>query len=185
LTEVGRSQAEALGKEWANTRIDYLTSSHLERAHDTAKALSDHNEGHPEVHIEPLLEERRYGRRVPELMRYDSTAGREELTGRSAYSLEGGIKRSHRPAEGGESLEGVALRGESIIRLLLHRGVISEPPEFLTNKETTTAPAVLPDGIPHVVIVSHNIFLSELYEKLRYWRGGYKETTCHYRNASW
>ncbi|KAF9512112.1 hypothetical protein BS47DRAFT_1345919 [Hydnum rufescens UP504] len=173
LTEVGRFQAESLGKEWANTRIDYLMSSPLERAHDTAKALSDHNETHPEVHTLSLLVERQYGRRVPQLMRYNQRAGREELTGRSAYSF-------------GVVLEGAVLRGEIVIRSVLQtRGVISEPPEFFTNKKTTTTPAVLPDGIPHVVIVSHNVFLSELYEKLHYWGGDYKETKCDYRNAGW
>jgi probable phosphoglycerate mutase len=74
LTEAGRHQAELLGKNWKDTRIDHLVSSPLSRAHDTAKALSDHNEGHPEVVLNSLLVERRYGSVVPRLMRDDYAA---------------------------------------------------------------------------------------------------------------
>ena len=61
LTETGQLEAETLGKDWANTHIDHLLSSPLQRAHDTAKALSSHNEGHSEIIVNPLLEERKFG----------------------------------------------------------------------------------------------------------------------------
>src|SRR6266568_8170248 len=64
LTATGRHQADSLGRDWADARIDHLLSSPLQRAHDTAKALSSHNEGHPEIVIHPILVERRYGNRV-------------------------------------------------------------------------------------------------------------------------
>ncbi|KIL66752.1 hypothetical protein M378DRAFT_9822 [Amanita muscaria Koide BX008] len=58
----GRLQAKSLGKNWEDTRIDYLLSSPLDRALCTANALSDHNKGRPEVVIHPNLVERSGGR---------------------------------------------------------------------------------------------------------------------------
>ena len=67
-------------------------------------------------------------------------------------------------------MDTVAARAEAIIRSILSYGVkLSEAPEFFLEKKRTGVPNVLPDGIPHVVIVSHNVLLMELYEKLRSW----------------
>jgi probable phosphoglycerate mutase len=79
------------------------------------------------------------------------------------------------------------LRAEVFIRSILAKyGVTrSDAPEFLLNKKTTEKPDVLPDGIPHVVIVSHNVFLMEFYEKLKSWGGEWQITNCDYRNAEW
>ncbi|KAM6493739.1 Histidine phosphatase superfamily [Amanita muscaria] len=186
LTGAGRLQAKSLGKNWEDTRIDYLLSSPLERALCTANTLSDHNEGRPEVVVHPDLAERRYGAKVARLMRYDREAGQEALRGQSAYSPTP-ISRLHSPAEGGESLAMVGLRAERIIRTILssHGVKLSKAPEFLLDKKTTTTPAILPDGIPHVVIVSHNVFFMELYEKLYSWGNDHVETNCHWDNASW
>jgi hypothetical protein len=81
----------------------------------------------------------------------------------------------------------VASRAESATRWILNNYAVklSEPPQFFLEKKTTDTPAVLPDGIPHVVIVSHNIFLMELYEKLISWQSKYLETKCHWENADW
>ena len=186
LTELGRSQADSLGRDWADTPIDHLLSSPLQRAGDTAKALSSHNQGHPEIVIHPSLVERRYGDRVHRLMPVDREGGWAELTGRPSY-IRGPLSRFHCPAEGGESMNMVALRAEAIIRSIFsYCGVnLSEAPEFFLEKKTTDTPNVLPDGIPHVVIVSHNIFLTELYEKLHSWGGEHSETDCDWKNASW
>ena len=186
LTDTGRWQADELGRKWADTPIDHLLSSPLQRAADTAKALSSHNKGHPEIVIHPSLVERRYGNRVHQLIQWDYAAGRLELTGKPAYTP-GPISRFHCPAEGGESMNMVALRAEAIIRLILSNyGVnLSEPPEFFLEKKMTNKPTVLPDGIPHVVIVSHNVFLMELYEKLYSWGGEHVQTDCDWKNASW
>ncbi|KAM6493749.1 Histidine phosphatase superfamily [Amanita muscaria] len=186
LTDAGRLQAKSLGKNWEDTRIDYLLSSPLERALCTANTLSDHNEGRPEVVIHPNLVERRYGAKVARLMRYNDEAAQEALRGQSAYSPEP-ISRLHRPPEGGESMAMVALRAEGIIRMILskHGVKLSEAPEFLRDEKTTTTPAILPDGIPHVVIVSHNVFLMELYEKLYSWGEDHVETSCDWKNANW
>lgn len=186
LTERGRRQADSLGKDWADTRIDHLLSSPLHRAHDTAKALSSHNEGHPEIELHPALVERRYGGKVVRLMQDGcTTSAQEELRGCS-FPFEP-LRRDHCPAEGGESMEMVAFRAEAIIHFVLNKyGVsLSEAPEFVLEKKKTDTPAVLPDGVPHVVIVSHNVFLMELYEKLYSWGGRHNETNCNWRNAEW
>jgi broad specificity phosphatase PhoE len=183
LTELGRDQADSLGRNWADTRIDHLLSSPYQRAHDTAKALSSHNKGHPEIVINHGLVERRYGRKVHRLMPRDSQAGSLALEG----TLYGPISRYHCPAEGGESMNMVAWRAESIIRMILKTYAVnlSQAPEFFVEKKATDTPAVLPDGIPHVVIVSHNIFFMELYEKLNSWGKEHLETNCHWNNANW
>lgn len=189
LTDLGRQQAESLGKQWEDARIDHLFSSPLHRAHDTAKALSDLNEGHPEIIIRDDLVERRFGAKLAHLKELGHRFAREfreELTGHP-YNHPGPYSRSHSPAEGGESLNGVAHRaGLAIREFLIRYGVnLSSPPELFTRKETTGSPAVLPDGIPHVVIVSHNLFLVELYEKLHTWGKEHQLTNCDYSNAGW
>lgn len=186
LTPRGQLQADSLGRDWAGTHIDRLISSPYQRAHDTAKALSSHHEGHPEIEIHPSLVERRYGGKVHRLMIWDREAAFEELRGKPSYSR-GPISRVHCPAEGGESMETVALRAEFIIRRVLTADAVklSEPPGFFLEKKTADTPAVLPDGIPHVVIVSHNVFLMELYDKLYSWGKEHLETECDWRNADW
>jgi hypothetical protein len=118
-------------------------------------------------------------------MQRNPRAGSEELSGNPWY-LPGPTSRDHCPAEG-ESKNMVALRAENLIRLILLKYAVdlSEAPEFFLEKKTTDTPAVLPDGIPHVVIVSHNVFFMELYEKIKYWRKGHRETDSHWRNAEW
>jgi broad specificity phosphatase PhoE len=183
LTQHGRLQAEALGQAWKDTRIDHLVLSPLQRAHDTAKALSNHNKDHPGININPLLVERKWGRKVPRLLRQDyCKEAKEELTGEPWYHF--APCPFHRPAEGGESLLDVSDRAAIILTNILQSfGIkLSEPPAVFTEEETTADPAVLPDGIPHIVIVSHGLFLIELYGKL-YSR--YLLPECYYENASW
>jgi broad specificity phosphatase PhoE len=184
LTEYGRIEAERLGKEWIDVRIDHLLSSPFERACDTAKALSEQNKSHPEVDTSELLIERKYGSVVPRLMRLGH---KEEAAEVLRGSSGGPINRSHVPAGGGESLEGVALRAETAVRQILSRygTTVFESAEQFTKKVTSLTPALLPDGIPHVVIVSHNIFLIELYEKLQYWGREYRISDCEYKNTDW
>jgi probable phosphoglycerate mutase len=115
------------------------------------------------------------------LMQYDRHLAQAELRGNRPLS------RSYHPAEGGESMNMVAARAEIIIRLILisYAVSLSEAPEFFLEKKTTDTPAVLPDGIPHIVVVGHNIFLEELYEKLQSWGGEHSATNCHWENAAW
>jgi hypothetical protein len=46
-------------------------------------------------------------------------------------------------------------------------------------------PETLPEGMPHVVIVGHNLFLTELYEGLLFWHQDNKEGNVSWTNASW
>lgn len=43
LSEIGRRQAEVVGRQLAGTRVDVVYSSHLSRAHDTALAIAGHH----------------------------------------------------------------------------------------------------------------------------------------------
>ena len=43
LTNLGKEQAERLGKNWSDVHIDPLHTSTLERAYDTALAIAKHN----------------------------------------------------------------------------------------------------------------------------------------------
>jgi broad specificity phosphatase PhoE len=182
LTGHGKSQAENLGKSWEDVRIDHLLSSPLERAYDTAKALSENNKGHPMVLRLHQLVERKYGQKAARLMRqgYHDEA-HKVLSGNDPYD------RFHSPDEGGESLNAVAERGAKAITGLINGfGVdLSEPPEFFRTKERFKSPMELPAGIPHVVIVSHNVFLCELYDKLKNWGETYGMSSVDYRNTGW
>lgn len=59
LSDVGRAQAQALGRRLASHGFSALYSSDLSRARDTAHAIAEHT-GH-EVVAEPRLRERRFG----------------------------------------------------------------------------------------------------------------------------
>lgn len=60
LTDLGRRQAEAVGNRLATTKFDAVYSSDLQRALDTAKAITAH---HPELEIQtrPHLREYNFG----------------------------------------------------------------------------------------------------------------------------
>ena len=116
-------------------------------------------------------------------MQYSSVAGSEALRG----SLYGTPSRWHCPEEGGESMDIVACRAEKVIRSILSKYAVnrSERPEFFLKEKTTDTPTDLPGGIPHVVIVSHNVFFMELYEKMFSWGSRHSETNCHWNNTDW
>ena len=59
LSDVGRAQAQALGRRLANYGFAALYSSDLSRARDTARAIAEHT-GRQLV-VEPRLQERRFG----------------------------------------------------------------------------------------------------------------------------
>ena len=87
----------------------------------------------------------------------------------------------------GESADDVAERATSSLLLLLHRygKELDEPPKEFVDKKVIDSPNDLPEGIPHVVVVSHNIFLTELYEAMYNWGRSHRMTTCDYRNVDW
>ncbi|KDQ19513.1 hypothetical protein BOTBODRAFT_170600 [Botryobasidium botryosum FD-172 SS1] len=181
LTHFGRQQAEALGKEWASVRIDQIHSSPLERAHDTAKALAAHNIHHPKIVLDELLVEQDHGPSVARYLRVGifDAAARERWGPRSG-------DRSYRPP-GGESLNHVANRGLlSLSKYILKRSVqLTEEPD-LSTLPTDCQVGDLPEGIPHHVIVSHNIFLCELHDLFVSWNlPQHRTSTGSFENTGW
>jgi hypothetical protein len=111
---------------------------------------------------------------------------RELFTGLSP-SQSGAPPRDYTPPGGGESLNLVAYRAQRTLNVLLMKygKELDEPPKEFLDKTVIDSPNILPEGIPHVVVVSHNIFLSELYESMFGWTSGHRMTTCDYRNTDW
>ncbi|KAE9394120.1 phosphoglycerate mutase-like protein [Gymnopus androsaceus JB14] len=186
LTYKGRIQAQRLGEAWANVRIDRLLSSHLIRAVDTAQAISDNNKHRPVVIQQVNLQERKTGSVVESLRRQ----GRDdeasiELRG---WGEDDTIDRHHTPGGGGESLETVAERAKLFIFSCMAKyGVdtLENPEEFDVGRWEST-PEDLPEGLPHVVVVSHNIFLCELYEMILYWHRQVRgPMICDLANTGW
>ena len=62
LTEAGIAQAKAAGSELSNVNFDFIFSSDLSRAYDTAKEIADQGKGTKEVIRDPLLREKDFGR---------------------------------------------------------------------------------------------------------------------------
>jgi broad specificity phosphatase PhoE len=187
LTELGERQAERLGKDWKDVHIDRLFSSTLNRAYETACQIRMQNHAPLEIQRSSLFVERKMGQEVIEL----ALAGQSEAAGRLYAGLgryqSGPTPRGYRPPRGGESLDDVAERAKmSLVMLLGIYGVdLEEPPKEFVDKVNIDSPNVLPEGIPHVVVVSHNGFLSELYESMLGWNTYYRMTTLDYSNASW
>jgi broad specificity phosphatase PhoE len=188
LTEYGRHQAQRLGTEWKDVHIDALKSSPLQRAHHMAHQIAKNNHDTTlEVTTDNAYEERRMGQAAIDA----SCAGNHERA-RALYTGfwpgESGVPScSYLPPGGGESSNGVARRARmGLTALLLKYGKeLDEPPKEFLDKTVINSPNVLPEGIPHVVVVSHNVFLSELYESLFRWNSPYHMTTCEYGNTDW
>ncbi|KIM76346.1 hypothetical protein PILCRDRAFT_91610 [Piloderma croceum F 1598] len=187
LTELGKKQAECLGNNWKDVHIDDLYSSTLDRAYDTACQICMQNHASLEIKKSPLFVERKMGKEVIELglARQSEAAGRLYM-GFGRYQS-GPTPCGYRPPQGGESPDDVANRAKvSLVMWLWRCGVdLEEPPKEFVDKVNIDSTNILPEGIPHVVVVSHNIFLSELYESMLGWNTYYHMTTLNYSNASW
>jgi broad specificity phosphatase PhoE len=72
LTDEGREQAKVAGQSAKNLQIDYIISSPLKRAHETAKIIA-REIGYPEasIHLNSLFMERYYGKAEGEVWRAD------------------------------------------------------------------------------------------------------------------
>jgi len=154
----------------------------------TAKEISLHNVSHPLISIDSNVEEQRPGDLVPKLFIEGRTQEGALALGR--VLIDGKVPRSHTPPEGGESLDTVARRASEFILSTMaeHAVVTGEGPEdfdleMWKGDEVTR----LPPGLPHIVLVSHNVFLCELYELMHYWnstdRG--KGLGCFWKNTGW
>lgn len=88
LSDIGRQQAEAVGRALAGAELDVVYSSNLARAHDTGKAIAS-SYGH-EVCIDERLKEIGVFRDVPEGHSYEQAVGVEkaqEATARIAKTF--------------------------------------------------------------------------------------------------
>jgi broad specificity phosphatase PhoE len=167
LTETGEVQAETLGERWKDVRIDHLYCSTMKRAYQTALPISQKNKAHPEILKSWDLVERKYGELVRRRAAYNDDITSDVYGTSNAPALKD-INRDFRPSEGGESLNDVSLRARAWLRVIvaLHGKETDAPIESFKKDEEEYDPESLPADLPHVVAVSHNIFLSELYESL-------------------
>lgn len=187
LTTAGRRQASNLGIVWKDAHIDHIYTSPLDRAIDTATALLAANENEA-VKSLPLIqrwdvEEQWHGSDLtqPGL----SASARQWIAG---AHLRGEELRAHRPGGGGESYNDVAARAKLFtLDIFDKHGVeLAEKPVCSKeNKDQLSADVnELPEGVPHIVLVSHNIFLSELYEAQLCWER-HQQTSIGYNNTDW
>ena len=187
LTCWGRSEAEELGTEWTNVRIDQLYSSTLVRALDTARQIAKYNQVTPEIEQSEQIVKRYLGTACAQYIKEDNEAAfrKEIMVVKNGLPL-----RDHRPGGGGESFEDVAKRGRQFMeKEILGKFVVPltrSLDSFAHLKQTRSAeiPPEL-EGIPHVVVISHNIFLNELYEGMECWYEGEVDTRAEWRNAGW
>jgi broad specificity phosphatase PhoE len=157
----------------------------LERAVQTANGISAHNISHPEVEQTSKIVEHYWGTEALKCSRKGQhEAARYELAG----SYGGAPKRDFRPRGGGESYKDVGERARDFVEneVLGRFGVaLSEVSKDLLDEQKSKTPDILPEGIPHVVLVSHNLFLTELYEGLLFWNKVHKDTRNYWANAAW
>ena len=186
-SDMGRRQIEHLGENWSDVHINALHSSTLERAYETALAITKHNKDTDlKVTQKEIYVERKPGQVVSDAIR----AGFVERAARLYFgprSRSGVTPRDYAPPYGGESADDVAERATSGLLLLLHRygKELDEPPKEFVDKKVINSPNDLPEGIPHIIVVSHNIFLTEFYEAMYNWGRSHRMTTCDYRNVDW
>ncbi|PBK70096.1 phosphoglycerate mutase-like protein [Armillaria solidipes] len=184
LTSRGRCQAEQLGKELSSTHIDHLISSPYLRALDTARAIGRNNTERPDLKPEEdeLIIEQDHGPEVDAAR----TSGNGDLelqlrTGLSplaSFEFHGTPPRSYCPP-GGESLESVSQRARTaLLQYLRVHGT-----SFASMPDSTD----LGDSVPHAVVVSHNIFLTEFYEAMLFFNNPSQRynTPVQWSNASW
>ncbi|KAF9061900.1 histidine phosphatase superfamily [Rhodocollybia butyracea] len=189
LTPHGHTQADALASKWSRVLIDKLISSHLQRALTTASILSAANAEHSKnrgyyavlsedlvsVDIDPRVQERKCGELVPRLsLQRQKIDAYHALTG---TTVRGRIARNHTPPEGGESLDAVAERAKDFVLSIMEEHGDSEcgsfgPEDFQLWKWKSEDAEKVPSDIPHVTVVSHNVFLGELYEAMYFWHEG-------------
>ncbi|KIM90368.1 hypothetical protein PILCRDRAFT_1681 [Piloderma croceum F 1598] len=188
LTAYGRQQAEGLGHDWKDVHIDALYSSTSPCAYDTALQIAEHNHDTTlKAAKGSLFDNRRMGQQVIAAIHAGDTELAANLYMGLRPSENGATPRHYRPPVGGNSPEDVAFRAKTcLIRLLKHHGKdLDEPPKEFLDEVVINSPNVLPKGIPHAVIVSHNIFMSELYEVMFRWDTPYRMMTCNYGLGEW
>jgi len=197
--------------EWKDVPIDAIYSSDKVRAYETAKAIASGASDPPkEVIQRGWLTEKDHGPKAAKYRlegnddaAYYARTGIwcDPYSGSSSDDSAGQI-RFFVP-EGGESEHDAAHRAQAeILSLLLKHGVPLTEEDKVTewdnvveveyqwddyNKEWKADLGLNDTGkIPHVMIVSHNLFLTELYESLCYWNSSeHVQTGTEYKNTGW
>jgi hypothetical protein len=186
----GRCQAKDMVKRWANVHIDHLYSSTLKRALDTAHEIAKYNKRTLEIEARQQLVERYLGTTVDQYAREDNNdAVFKEAMG-FARGSRGIVNRDYRPSGGGESFSDVARRGRQFVeKEILGRCAIplARSLESFADIKRTFSVKMSPElgDIPHMVIVSHNAFLTEMYEGIRCWNEDRPDSGVEWQNADW
>jgi hypothetical protein len=117
--------------------------------------------------------------------------GKVEAFNKEAMGVANGLPlRDHRPSGGGESFDDVAKRGRQFIeKEIIGKFMVplARSLDSFADLKRTRSEEIPPEleGIPHVVIVSHNVFLNELYEGMDCWYEGEVDTRAEWHNAGW
>ncbi|KAF4593366.1 hypothetical protein EYR38_009080 [Pleurotus pulmonarius] len=189
LTSQGRYQASEVGqhRQWSDVRIDKLYLSNTTRTRETTECILESRTGaEVETAENEILTELDLGAEYKALlMAGRSDAARSLRTGGGLAISPTSVRRRHR-TPGGESQEDAARRAQlALLHLIFDHGVqLASPPEQASD-DSTSWDGTLIDGIPHIVVVSHNLFLSELFESLQCWEQPTHIETMDYRNAGW
>jgi hypothetical protein len=138
------------------------------RAKATAKSIADFHSGKLELVTLPDLQEQDHGPEVEAAMRSgDMSLALKLRTGVGFFGVATSSQSKRQYcAPGGESLNRVVRRGIFALELFfdIHGCELASPPtELLEDSRGPEASKLpeskLPDNVPHIVIVSHNIFL--------------------------
>ncbi len=179
LTSFGEQQVEKLKVEWEGTHTDLKISSPYRRAELTAAAIPDPEDGRRFEKFEQII-----GRNVYEQFHGIDRCndGSRDGKGRNGESLEDVAYRAelvmrqiaiffeyqHNLKLESESLD--ALSSEQEETFDLGPLVLADCNVDPINVHTSKGPKDLPVELLHIVVVSHNIFLSELYELIHRWQ---------------
>ncbi|EJD41065.1 phosphoglycerate mutase-like protein [Auricularia subglabra TFB-10046 SS5] len=173
LTPYGEAQARVLGAQWAQTRIDAVHCSTLNRAKRTAGALGRG------VHPVRWLVERNAPARPRRSA--DLVEGHEFLCDgpREAW-------RDETPDGHGESFADVAARAvHYLLCLFSYHGVTVDQPPSVAGL-SGDKPEDVPAEIPHIVVVAHNFILCEMYEALMSWNDDeHTATNADFEQTGW
>ncbi|TFK34487.1 histidine phosphatase superfamily [Crucibulum laeve] len=147
LSELGRSQAQALAESFASVPITHIYASPLKRAHSTGLAVHTHQpEPKPTFTSNPHLREQHFGiaEGNPWVINRPANKTLEELYAEGIYPV---LRQRHEKFPEGESLDDLARRCEEGVQQCvlahLHEG----------------------DGT-HVALASHGLCISELVAAL-------------------
>ncbi|KAK7464402.1 hypothetical protein VKT23_006566 [Stygiomarasmius scandens] len=161
LSELGKEQANALGEWFAEneTKFDRIYVSKLKRARQTAEAIQHHANPTPPLIEEQSLHEIDFGDADGKPYVADPIRGHSL----EEHYKEGIYPHIHNRTDrfpGGESKDDVARRAERVIQDLIIP---------MITKDTTDT---------HIAIVSHGVFLKELFYELHRQSGELVQYKC-------